>query len=78
MIKCNPKCNFIIALSIAAIFGIVGSSFTTVQAAPAKKLTYDGAWTRCMVYVNRGVAKNSDSQRYQSASACMQRYGYRL
>jgi hypothetical protein len=64
----------VIALSIAMPLGVADAAFA------AKKpphLTYEQAWARCKVHVDK-LAADHQSQRYSRGSACMHMYGYRI
>lgn len=63
-----------VALSIALLLGIADAAFA------AKKpphLTYEQAWARCKVHVDK-LAADHQAQRYSRGSACMHMFGYRI
>ncbi len=62
----------VIALSIAMLPGIAGTAF-----AAKKHLTYDEAYKRCKVHVDK-LESSAHQQRYSRGSACMHAYGYKL
>ena len=64
----------VIALAIAMPLGVADTAFA------AKKpphLTYEQAWARCKVHVDK-LAADHQSQRYSRGSACMHMFGYRI
>ena len=66
----------VIALSVALPLGVADAGFAAKKA-PAKKLTFEEAWAKCQVEVDK-LQKDAQSQRYSRGSACMHMYGYRI
>jgi len=60
------------ALSITLSLGIADVAF-----AAHKHLTYEEAYKRCKVHVDK-LEASAQSQRYSRGAACMHAYGYRL
>jgi hypothetical protein len=63
-----------IALSIAMPLGVADTAFAAKKPA---HLTYDQAWARCKVHVDK-LQADAQSQRYSRGAACMHMYGYRI
>jgi hypothetical protein len=66
--------HVVIALSIALPLVVSETAFA------AKKhphLTYEQAWARCKVHVDK-LQADAQSQRYTRGSACMHMFGYRI
>jgi hypothetical protein len=64
----------VIALSAAIPVGVADMAFA------AKKhphLTYEQAWARCQVHVDK-LQRDAQSQRYSRGAACMHMFGYRI
>ena len=64
-----------IALSIALPLAVAD----TASAAKKKpeKLTYEQAWARCKVHVDK-LQADAQSQRYSRGASCMHRFGYSI
>ena len=45
--------------------------------AAKKKLTYDQAWAKCKVHVDK-IAGDQHSQKAAAGASCMKRYGYNI
>ena len=66
----------VIALSVALPFAVADAAFAAKKA-PAKKLTFEEAWAKCQVEVDK-LQRDAQSQRYSRGAACMHTYGYRI
>jgi hypothetical protein len=62
------------ALSIAMTLGLADTAFAARKSA---HITYEQAWARCKVHVDK-LARDAHSQRYSRGGACMHMYGYRI
>jgi hypothetical protein len=65
---------FAIAVSMAMPLGVADTAFA------AKKpphLTYEQAWARCKVHVDK-LQRDAQSQRYSRGAACMHMFGYKI
>ena len=72
MRKLKPL-GIVFGLSVVMLIGVAD----TASAAKKPHLTYDQAWARCKVHVDK-LAADHQSQRYSRGSACMHAYGYRI
>jgi hypothetical protein len=63
-----------LALSIAIPLGFAGSA---LAAKKAPKLTYEQAWARCKIEVDK-LPWDAHSARYTRGAACMKHFGYRI
>jgi hypothetical protein len=73
MLKLNSRC-VVVALSIAMPLGIADTAFAAKKPA---HLTYEQAWARCQVHVDK-LARDQQSARYSRGAACMHMFGYRI
>jgi hypothetical protein len=73
MSKLNLRC-VVIALSIAMPLGVADTAFAAKKPA---HLTYEQAWAKCKVHVDK-LQGDAQSQRYSRGAACMHMYGYRI
>lgn len=64
----------VIALSVAMPLGVADMAFAAKN---HTHLTYEEAYKRCKVHVDK-LAADQQSQRYTRGAACMHMYGYRL
>ena len=64
----------VVALSLAVPLGLAD---TALAAKKVEKLTYEQAWAKCQIEVDK-LQRDAQSQRYSRGSACMHRYGYRI
>jgi hypothetical protein len=64
----------VFALAIAMPLGVTDTAFAANKHA---HLTYEQAYARCKVQVDK-LPTDAQSQRYSRGSACMHMYGYRL
>jgi hypothetical protein len=62
------------ALSIAIPLGSADAAFAAKKPA---HLTYEQAWARCQVHVDK-LQRDAQSQRYSRGAACMHMFGYRI
>ena len=63
-----------IALSIAMPLAASEAAFAAKKSA---HLTYEQAWAKCKVHVDK-LQADAQSQRYSRGAACMHRYGYKI
>ncbi len=63
-----------IGLSIAIPLGLADTAFAAKKPA---HLTYEQAWARCKVHVDK-LPADAQSQRYSRGAACMKMFGYRI
>jgi hypothetical protein len=63
-----------IALSIAMP---LGAADTASAAKKPARLTYEQAWARCKVHVDK-LPSDAQSARYSRGAACMHMHGYRI
>jgi hypothetical protein len=73
MLKPNSL-HIAVALSIAMPLGVAD---TALAAKKPAHLTYEQAWARCKVQVDK-LAADHQSARYSRGAACMHAYGYRI
>ena len=73
MSKLKPL-RIAIMLSVTLPLGIAD---TALAAKKPAHLTYEQAWARCKVHVDK-LAADHQSQRYSRGAACMHMYGYRI
>jgi hypothetical protein len=66
--------HVVIALSIAMPIGFAD---TALAAKKPEHLTYERAWARCKVHVDK-LAADHQSARYSRGAACMKMFGYRI
>jgi hypothetical protein len=66
----------LIALSVALPLGVAGTALAAKKA-PAAHLTFEEAWAKCQVQVDK-LARDQQSARYSRGSSCMHMYGYRI
>ncbi len=64
----------VVALSIAIPLGNADTAFAAKKPA---HLTYEQAWARCKVHVDK-LAADQQSARYSRGAACMHMFGYRI
>ena len=64
--------GIVVALSFAMPLGVAETAF-----AAKKHLTYQQAYARCKVHVDK-LQADAQSQRYSRGAACMHMYGYKL
>jgi hypothetical protein len=64
-----------VALAVAALF--VFADAASAAKKKGKKLTYDQAWQKCQVEVNK-LPGDQHSARMARGSACMKSLGYRI
>ncbi len=66
--------RLVIALSIALPLALAD---TALAAKKPPHLTYEQAWARCKVHVDK-LQADAQSQRYSRGAACMKMFGYRI
>ena len=66
--------GLVIALSVAMPLGVAGTAFAAKKPA---HLTYEQAWAKCKVHVDK-LQADAQSQRYSRGAACMHMHGYRI
>jgi hypothetical protein len=64
-----------IVLSIAMPLGFADTALAAKK--PPAHLTYEQAWARCKVHVDK-LQADAQSQRYSRGAACMHMFGYRI
>ena len=64
----------VIALSIAMPLGVADTAFAAKK---REHVTYEQAWARCKVHVDK-LQADAQSQRYSRGAACMHLHGYRI
>jgi hypothetical protein len=64
----------VIALSVAMPLGVADTAFAAKK---VPHLTYEQAWARCQVQVDK-LQRDAQSQRYSRGAACMHMFGYRI
>jgi hypothetical protein len=74
MSKLKPL-HVVIALSIA--MPLVASETALAAKKKPEHLTYEQAWARCKVHVDK-LQRDAQSQRYSRGAACMHMFGYRI
>jgi hypothetical protein len=67
--------HVVIALSIAIPLGVADAALAAKK--PPEHLTYEQAWARCKVHVDK-LQRDAQSQRYSRGAACMHMFGYRI
>jgi len=67
--------HVVVALSIAMPLGFAGAAFAAKK--PPEKLTYEQAWAKCKLHVDK-LQADAQSQRYSRGAACMHKYGYSI
>jgi transposase len=65
----------VVALSMAMPLGVAETAFAAKK--KPEKLTYEQAWARCKVHVDK-LAADQQSQRYTRGAACMKMFGYNI
>lgn len=65
----------VIALSIGIPLGVASTALAAKK--PPEHLTYEQAWARCQVHVDK-LPRDAQSQRYSRGAACMHMFGYRI
>jgi len=65
----------VVALSMAMPLGVADTAFAAKK--KPEKLTYEQAWARCKVHVDK-LAADQQSQRYTRGAACMKMFGYNI
>ena len=65
--------GMVIALSIA----VLGVADTASAAKKRAHVTYEQAWARCKVHVDK-LQADAQSQRYSRGAACMHMFGYKI
>ena len=65
----------VIALSFALPLG--ATDVASAAKKPAAKLTFEEAWAKCKLQVDK-LAADHQSARYSRGSSCMHTYGYRI
>ena len=70
----NLKAVGVVIVSIAMALGVADTAFAAKKRA---HVTYEQAWARCKVFVDK-LQTDAQSQRYSRGAACMHQYGYRL
>src|SRR5262249_23049214 len=66
--------HIVAALSIALPLGIADAALAAKKPA---RLTYEQAWARCKVHVDK-LQADAQAQRYSRGAACMKMFGYRI
>jgi hypothetical protein len=69
----KPLC-IAVALSIAMPLGVADMAFAAKK---PTRLTFEQAWARCKVQVDK-LPYDAQSQRYSRGAACMHMFGYRI
>jgi hypothetical protein len=69
------KPNFIVAISVIAL--LMSADMASAQQQQKKKLTYDQAWQKCQVEVNK-LPGDQHSARMARGSACMKSLGHKI
>ena len=64
----------VIALSIAMPLGVADTASAAKKRAHP---TYEQAWARCKVHVDK-LQADAQSQRYSRGAACMHMFGYKI
>ena len=64
----------VVALAVAALFAFADAASAAKK---SKKLSYDEAWQKCQVEVNK-LPGDQHSQRMARGSACMKKLGHRI
>jgi hypothetical protein len=67
----------VVAMAVAMPLGGADTAFAAKKKAPAAKLTYEEAWAKCKIEVDK-LARDHQSARYSRGSSCMHTYGYRI
>ncbi|HKS84265.1 MAG TPA: hypothetical protein VJR71_02195 [Pseudolabrys sp.] len=73
--------NKFLAVFLAATFAMAFGFGDSAIAAKKKKLTYDEAYAKCKVIMDKEGTPGTTTQanvRYQRGAACMKKYGYKL
>jgi len=66
----------VVALAMAMPLGVSEMAFAATKKKP-EKLTYEQAWARCKVHVDK-LAADQQSARYSRGAACMKMFGYNI
>ena len=64
----------VIALCVALPLGVADAA---AKKKPVAKLSFDEAWAKCKIQVDK-LAADHQAQRYSRGSSCMHTYGYRI
>ena len=67
--------RLVVALAIAMPLAVADTAFAAKK--KPEKLTYEQAWARCKVHVDK-LQADAQSQRYTRGAACMKMYGYNI
>ncbi len=66
-----------VAVALAIAMPLAAGDSALAAKKKAEHLTYEQAWARCKVHVDK-LAADQQSQRYSRGAACMKMFGYRI